>query len=165
MTAKKLCRVCGVRTIATGKGNNNDQMQAKAVELCIPCLEEAEWENTHSDDDHAGTPEGYLTDACWICHPELNLAKKDHTPRTGHTNTVAHGWNSHGVCYHPRTPKDRARCRAAGGPGSEGSLKLFPAPLTSTETDETPVAVPEPTPADDKPAPARKRAPRKAKTN
>lgn len=64
--------------------------------LCIPCLTEAEWENTHSDNAHdeitkgaEGTFEGqtdslgYSIEACWICHPELNEASATYKPRKG----------------------------------------------------------------------------------
>lgn len=45
------CRVCGHRTRQTGRGDN------EYVGLCAPCYDYAGWENTHSDNDHASTPD------------------------------------------------------------------------------------------------------------
>jgi hypothetical protein len=72
--------------------------------ICQICLTEAEWENIHSDNGHEGiesltkaetnfkTVKAFNafvaetkaeTEQCWVCHPELNEAKKAYTPRTG----------------------------------------------------------------------------------
>jgi hypothetical protein len=69
----KTCRSCQIRTIATGtvKGEDAayvDRATAKSVELCNLCHVEADYENTHSDDDHDSEP----VDGCWVCYPELN---------------------------------------------------------------------------------------------
>jgi hypothetical protein len=50
---------------------------------------------------------------CPVCHPELDPRTQK---KSGHTNTAAQSWNSHAGCKHPRTAKDRAACRKAGGP-------------------------------------------------
>lgn len=80
-------------------------------QLCAPCLEEAEWENSHSDNAHedvTNLPVGEIpahwtfkartskasklaqvasvrteTETCWICHPEFNKAKASYTARVG----------------------------------------------------------------------------------
>jgi hypothetical protein len=97
MTAKTRCASCTVRPIT------NDSPESQ---LCTPCLREAEWENSHSDNGHAGLADGSLTwkqtnyktkkafdawvadesktmEQCWICHPELNEAQREYTPRNG----------------------------------------------------------------------------------
>jgi hypothetical protein len=114
--ARKLCSICGTRVVGTGKGW--DTAQARTLGYCTPCMTEAEWENVHSDSGHADencVANGWDTqdsvDACWVCHPELNEAAKDHTPRTGHTNTRAKSRTSHADHHHPRTPEARATCR------------------------------------------------------
>ncbi|GAB3334579.1 Rho termination factor N-terminal domain-containing protein [Micromonospora halotolerans] len=76
------CRSCGVRNIGTGSGDANDRDAAKAVQLCVPCHEEAQWENEHSDRSHDALPEDAAERAgCWICHPELNRASADYKGR------------------------------------------------------------------------------------
>lgn len=78
-------------------------------QLCTEHLEQAGWENTHSDNAHeelAATPDDKLTlkgwtfktkpellawvaeerqtmEQCWICHPELDASAKDYTQRAG----------------------------------------------------------------------------------
>lgn len=128
--ARKLCESCTTRTVGTGAGPGieDDPATAKQLGVCLVCFTRMGWDNTHSDDGHGPEFTGTATDtdACWICHPELIPGTT--TPRTGHTNTVAKSRTSHAACHHPRDPKFRAACRAAGGAGSAGSLKLFPAP-------------------------------------
>jgi hypothetical protein len=96
---KKVCRVCNLRSIGTGKGIENDKDHAKALKICIPCLEEAGWENRHSDDDHDDPEASHSLDlandldACWTCHPELNMASPEYvaprgTSRAGMVMTV-----------------------------------------------------------------------------
>lgn len=113
---KKLCDICGIRNaVSTSVNNGTDGM-------CVPCYDEAGWENTHSDGAHddiaAGTyenvDEAVYMESCWICHPELNKAKAP--AKVGHTNTIAKSYHSHATCKHPVTPKARAACRKAGGP-------------------------------------------------
>lgn len=83
----KKCRNCQNRPIAGGtvRGvGDTDKGQARAVELCLPCLAEAGWENTHSDDGHGTDTEGSNDTAyCWICHPELNENSADYKVRAG----------------------------------------------------------------------------------
>lgn len=92
----KTCRSCQTRPIAGGTvrgSGDTDRATAKSVELCLPCLAEAGWENTHSDYGHdvngpesseAGEDEaGKRVDVCWMCHPELNEASADYVPRNG----------------------------------------------------------------------------------
>lgn len=112
-----------------------------SLPYCDPCATEAGWENVHSDDAHdalaqaiatnvyatwmtpailadaASTP-GFTMANCWICHPELNQAAKDYTPRTGtpRTDAAKTPHRSHAGCDHAVTPKARAACRKAGGP-------------------------------------------------
>lgn len=117
--ARKICSLCNTRSVGTGKGDGTEDVTfARSMGYCIPCTVEADWENVHSDNGHDDADcvaNGYDTqdsvDDCWICHPELNEATKEHTPRTGHTNTVAKSRTSHADHYHPRTPEARSACR------------------------------------------------------
>jgi hypothetical protein len=59
---KGSCNVCGQRRAAR---DLNGQ--------CNPCYEEGAWKNEHQDRSHE---DGATDDACWICHPELNEAKR-----------------------------------------------------------------------------------------
>jgi hypothetical protein len=74
-------------------------------QLCVPCLQEAEWENVHSDNGHdedidqltlgqtnlktKKALEAYKAEVkaqqvdCWICHPELNKAQESYAQRAG----------------------------------------------------------------------------------
>ncbi|ADU06422.1 hypothetical protein ML5_0880 [Micromonospora sp. L5] len=82
--ADKGCRSCGVRNVGTGSGDSTDRDAARAVELCVPCHEEAQWENAHSDHGHDALPEDAAERAgCWICYPELNRASADYKGRYG----------------------------------------------------------------------------------
>lgn len=111
--ARKLCTICNTRTQYTGPG---DDPAPRLSESCNPCYTEGGWENTHSDENHEGGQGD--TDGCWICHPELNLAQKVTTRRTGHTNTVAKTRNSHAGHGHLHTPADRATCRKSIAAGT-----------------------------------------------
>lgn len=99
----KICWDCKIRPIS----------KTARADLCDICLEYADHENTHTDDDHEGGNEavGYLIKDCMVCHPELD--NRYGTPKTGHTNTVAKTRGSHAGCTHPVTPKARAACRKA----------------------------------------------------
>jgi hypothetical protein len=74
--AKNMCVICGIRRGSSKNGRDyRDQ--------CDPCHQEAGWENTHSDAGHIHLDLGALTEeqaaevyGCWICYPELNLAKR-----------------------------------------------------------------------------------------
>lgn len=117
--ARKVCAACNTRTVGTGPGT--DPESAKGVGVCTTCYELAGWENTHSDSGHED-PEGSDSldlanemDACWVCHPELNLAK-DHTPakaKAGHTSPRRTQLNHRTQCTHPQTPAARRACREA----------------------------------------------------
>lgn len=82
----KLCSICNKRPVGSGQGT--DPRHAKVMGYCAPCLEEAEWENTHSDEGHeainAGRDiaPGVEMTGCWICHPELNAASDDYVAPT-----------------------------------------------------------------------------------
>ncbi len=109
MATKRMCGDCGIRPINRNNAADND--------LCGPCNDYAEWENTHSDWAHefaTDGEDGIFLDNCPVCHPELD--PRTAAVRTGHTNTVAKSHRSHAGCNHPRTPRDRAICRKAGGP-------------------------------------------------
>lgn len=106
--ATKLCISCGIR--------RQDRSLFSGCELCAPCNEEAEWENTHSDYNHGPGADQEMPHDCWICFPELNKAKAP--ARKGHTNTKAHTHTSHADHNHPRTPKARAACRASMASGN-----------------------------------------------
>jgi hypothetical protein len=106
MTKSKICRVCNLRSIGAGTGEINDRADARRLEMCVPCAEEANWEIVHSDHSHAGLADGSLTwkgttfktkksfdawaasergemERCWICHPEFNRASEEYASRTG----------------------------------------------------------------------------------
>lgn len=114
MAARK-CSLCNLRNVGTGTGW--DSAQARVMGYCNPCLTSAEWENVHSDYGHEGANTGetdhmgYKLSECWVCCPDLDASQADHTPRTGHTNTVAKTRTSHAGHAHATTPQDRAICR------------------------------------------------------
>jgi hypothetical protein len=103
---KNVCRACEVRPVGGGTGEENDRTFARSIDLCVPCAEEANWENAHSDNGHdllaAGTAswknysfktkkafdewaaeERAAMERCWICKPELNRASEEYVGRTG----------------------------------------------------------------------------------
>jgi hypothetical protein len=113
--ARKLCIICGIRKGTTANGKDfSDQ--------CDPCHQEAGWENTHSDGNHGAFDLEDLTakqaeevDGCWICFPELNLAKK---PAKAIGAKKAQGFrrtqlNHKDMCTHAQTPKARKTCKEA----------------------------------------------------
>lgn len=126
--ARKLCSICETRAVGTGRVDSKygvgDYDHAISMGYCRPCLAEAEWENIHSDYGHelgAGQVEGVdqgELDACWECHPELNVAQQVKPVRTGHTNTRAHSHNSHAGHGHVLTPTARRVCRASIAAGN-----------------------------------------------
>jgi hypothetical protein len=88
------CGICGLRKNYSGAG----EKAPRSSEMCNPCFAEGGWENTHSDHNHNTIAEiiehaghDQLSDSdkaevefmaeCWICHPELNLAKAE--PKAG----------------------------------------------------------------------------------
>ena len=81
------------RNVGTGKGD-----QDATGAYCNPHYTEGGWENTHNDYGHDAilakiadkkrlTPkqksEADAMVDCWICHPEINEANKEHTVRQG----------------------------------------------------------------------------------
>jgi hypothetical protein len=63
---------------ATKRGNCTEcgrKEDFRASGLCEPCREYAEWENAHSDEGHDDKEfpvRDALTEACQVCHPELD---------------------------------------------------------------------------------------------
>jgi hypothetical protein len=122
--ARKLCTVCEIRTQYTGAAGG--ETAPRLSDMCNPCYAEGGWENTHSDGGHdqilAGThttDDAYTIsdmEFCWICHPELNLAKV--APKAGHTNTAAKTRGSHAGHTHQVTPGARAMCRKSLAAGN-----------------------------------------------
>lgn len=80
----KTCSICSTRPVPSAKARTEAGMSLD-MDYCFECFEEADWENTHSDFDHEGSNAGNTdeTDACWICHPELNQAKAEYTTKAG----------------------------------------------------------------------------------
>lgn len=134
MTAKatrkrNLCNVCGTRTVGSG-GRKYDTQAAASNRLCGPCDSEGGWENEHSDRGHdadaaevaKSTDEDTAdkrVEGCWICYPELNMAQREHTPRTSKSGSGKAGaarkpqLNHRTQCTHPQTPEARRECRKA----------------------------------------------------
>jgi hypothetical protein len=81
--AAKTCEMCKARRVYTGKGPGVDEAP-RLSDMCNFCYTEAGWENTHSDyaHDDAGTSADEKAN-CWICFPNLNLASRPATERTG----------------------------------------------------------------------------------
>lgn len=120
--ARKLCTICNSRPV--GHGTNGDQGHAISMGYCTPCLTEAEWENTHSDYSHEdpecvakGYDEQSELDKCWECHPELNEARREYTPRIrrqpASTSPRRQQLDHKHQCKHPQTPAARRACREA----------------------------------------------------
>lgn len=107
---KKLCSITNcTRHVATGEHSGyEDKSYCREQGFCYPCGDEGQHEISH-DNGH----ESISVDECWICHPELNKAAADYTPKKGHTNTIAKTYSSHANCDHAKTPADRAKCRKA----------------------------------------------------
>lgn len=99
----KTCSICQTRPVPS---NRNIQLagMSRDMDYCLPCFEEAGWENTHGDGGHEDFESLTVrqtnfrtkveleawkaemreeTKDCWICNPELNKAKREYTPRTG----------------------------------------------------------------------------------
>jgi len=107
------CEICGTRNVGTGKNAGYEDTDfSRRQGFCNPCGNEAQHEIAH-DNGH----ESITEDECWLCHPEMNDAKKTHTPRTGHTNTVAKTHTSHAGHKHTATPYYRALCRKSMAAG------------------------------------------------
>jgi hypothetical protein len=113
--ARMTCTICGNRNAKTGTGPGVDT--SPYGDMCNLCYTEGGFENMHSDEGHDLPMVDTSDNGCWICHPDLNLAATGAPSKVGHTNTATKGpHRSHAACAHPRTPKDRAACRKAGGP-------------------------------------------------
>lgn len=133
--AAKLCNVCNTRRVYTG--SKGTETAPHASDMCNYCFEEGGWENTHSDYNHdainaevadkGGDPASYLskTDleelssmaACWICHPERNLAQQPKKVQDQKNSSVA-GFTrrqqlNHKGHSHPATPAARRECKKA----------------------------------------------------
>lgn len=127
-----MCNVCGKRR---GKTGNKGTETSPHADMCNYCFEEGGYENQHSDSNHAGIAAevegkaGFTTDlspvdkaeweefmpTCWICHPELNLARKPksitkHSSVEGYTRRPQFNHKSHS---HPQTPAARRACKLA----------------------------------------------------
>jgi hypothetical protein len=125
MAAK--CNVCNIRRPKTGsKGTETSPHN----DMCNYCWEEGGMENQHSDSGHDTIAKlvasgAQLTDyakgelafmeGCWICHPELNLAKLPAKAATG-TTKKEQGFRrpqlNHKGHSHPATPAARRACKA-----------------------------------------------------
>jgi hypothetical protein len=81
--AKNLCPICGLRKKYSGAANG--EVAPRLSDMCNPCYAEGGWENSHSDSNHDAILETPVADrtpeqlaeieGCWICFPDLNLAK------------------------------------------------------------------------------------------
>jgi hypothetical protein len=129
------CNVCNIRNAKTGsKGSETSPHN----DMCNYCWEEGGYENSHSDNNHEGIAAGtftlanttfktqedldkYLADqleimqGCWICHPELNLAKLPAKASTGGPKKqgVRRPQLNHKGHGHPQTPAARKACKEA----------------------------------------------------
>jgi hypothetical protein len=74
----KLCTICQTRPISS-KANRVAAGMSSDMKYCLPCFDEAGWENSHAD----GHSESSKVEGCWICYPELNKAQREYTPREG----------------------------------------------------------------------------------
>jgi hypothetical protein len=139
--AAKTCPICDIRKMYTGDANGEKAPQLS--EMCNPCYAEGGWENTHSDSNHDNILElledvewGKTThetkaeyyawkkeceaeiSGCWICFPELNMAKKPAKIKKAPTGTKAPVFrrtqlNHKSMCLHAQTPKARRTCKNA----------------------------------------------------
>jgi hypothetical protein len=130
-----ICNVCNIRRAKTGsKGAETSPFN----DMCNYCYEEGAHENAHSDNNHEAIAAGTITlqgttftaqeeldkwladeqgimDTCWICHPELNLAKQP--VKKGNTGAKTQGARrpqlNHKGHAHPQTPAARKACKVA----------------------------------------------------
>lgn len=108
--ARKLCENCGIRKQYTG--SKGIEQAPSLSESCNYCYEAAGWENTHNDEGH---DENEVVSGCWICHPELNLAKlpagkKGTEPKVQGDRRAQLNHKGHS---HPQTPAARKACKEA----------------------------------------------------
>lgn len=133
--ARKLCSLCETRPVGSGQGD--DPEHARRMGYCAPCMTEAEHENTHNDYGHKDpecVAKGYdyqsNLDQCWMCHPELNLAKETYVKRErkGHHSPRRQQINHRTQCQHAQTPAARRECREAHwAQVAAPKLEVFPA--------------------------------------
>lgn len=112
--------------------NCNDRPISRHIigpDLCDECCEYAEWENTHSDYDHAANPD----DNCPVCHPEWDTRNTPPAKRSTPRQTTS-TWTSHAACPHPKTPRDRAACRAARNINRHASVTAIDAAIIAGAT-------------------------------
>lgn len=126
----KLCNVCGIRRPYTGSKGTETASQGSG--MCNYCAEEGGWENTHDDNGHADieakvqAADGFTNDlsdhekaeyesfmpGCWICRPELNLAKQAKGTTGAHVQGARRPQLNHKGHNHPATPAARRACKA-----------------------------------------------------
>lgn len=137
--ARKLCIVCNTRPGMNAEQRRNQGVGIDFSDQCEACYVYAGWENTHSDDAHdavaAGDTDGFSGGQATIdrireemkdCPVCLGNDPANDTPRTGHTNTRAHSYNSHAGHGHATSAADRRICRrviAATGNAWDGNAK------------------------------------------
>lgn len=88
--SKRTCEICNTRPAMSAV-----EKRERGVNFpyCAPCMDEADWENEHSDDGHEDLSQitdtssrgmvAERTQKCWICHPELNEASASYKPASG----------------------------------------------------------------------------------
>lgn len=82
------CTICNLRPINRAAMRENGTPD---FDCCEPCLTEANWENTHSDNGHdIDGPESddamapnVRVNGCWVCYPELNRASASYVMTKG----------------------------------------------------------------------------------
>ncbi len=82
------CIICGIRNGMSAAKRSEMGISKDFSDQCHPCYEEGGWENSHSDGGHATILSNNAAgitlteeqraeiDGCWICFPQLNLAKR-----------------------------------------------------------------------------------------
>lgn len=150
------CNVCKTRTVGSG-GKAYDTQAAAANGLCGPCDTEGGWENEHSDRGHnAESTEvatlmeddtvGKRVEGCWVCYPEINMAQREHKPRTskggqGKATTRRPQLNHRTQCLHPQTPEARRECRKAFWALEAKAEEVAADPATTAKARGTATAV------------------------
>lgn len=110
-----ICNVCNKRRAYTG--SKGTETAAHGSGMCNYCYEEGGWENSHQDEGHdlpGMNSDPTVTDDCWICHPELNLAQRFTAGNTGpRKQGVRRPQLNHKGHNHPQTPAARRACKQA----------------------------------------------------
>lgn len=120
-----ICNVCNLRRAKTGSKGTEISPH---TDMCNYCFEEGGYENQHSDHNHDGVAqmvkdgsdlpqwakdEQDFMETCWMCHPELNLAKKPAQASTGpRKQGIRRAQLNHKGHSHPQTPAARRACKA-----------------------------------------------------